>query len=56
MTKSKKDTHSPKAPEENIPDELPILPLKGGVVYPNAVIPITGDTYNGWSRTIHQTD
>jgi ATP-dependent Lon protease len=41
MTKSKKDTHSPKAPEENIPDELPILPLKGGVVYPNAVIPIT---------------
>ena len=41
MTESKKDTHPSKAPEENIPEELAILPLKGGVVYPNAVIPIT---------------
>ena len=41
MTESKKDTHPSKAPEENIPEELAILPLKGSVVYPNAVIPIT---------------
>ena len=41
MTESKKDTHPSKAPEETIPEELAILPLKGGVVYPNAVIPIT---------------
>ena len=41
MTESKNDTHPPKAPEEKIPEELAILPLKGGVVYPNAVIPIT---------------
>ncbi len=41
MTESKNDTHPPKSPEEKIPEELAILPLKGGVVYPNAVIPIT---------------
>ncbi len=41
MTESTKDTHPPEAPEEKIPEELAILPLKGGVVYPNAVIPIT---------------
>ena len=41
MTGSKKDTHPTEAPEEKIPEELAILPLKGGVVYPNAVIPIT---------------
>jgi ATP-dependent Lon protease len=28
-------------PEPNIPDELPILPLRGVVVYPQTVIPLT---------------
>jgi ATP-dependent Lon protease len=42
MTKPKKnDTHPPKAQKETIPEELAILPLKGGIVYPNAVVPIT---------------
>lgn len=41
MTQSRKATYPPTAPEEKIPEEVAILPLKGGVVYPNAVIPIT---------------
>jgi len=41
MEQSTHDTQPAALPEENIPEELPILPLKGGVVYPNAVMPIT---------------
>ena len=41
MEQSTHDTQPSVLPEENIPEELPILPLKGGVVYPNAVMPIT---------------
>ncbi len=41
MKQSDKDTQSAAMPEEHIPEELAILPLKGGVVYPNAVMPIT---------------
>ena len=41
MEQSTHDTQPVALPEENIPEELPILPLKGGVVYPNAVMPIT---------------
>ena len=40
MTKSNLDTQSAEAPTENIPEEVAILPLKGGVAYPNAVMPI----------------
>ena len=41
MEQSTHDAQPAELPEENIPEELPILPLKGGVVYPNAVMPIT---------------
>ena len=41
MEQSTHDIQPAELPEENIPEELPILPLKGGVVYPNAVMPIT---------------
>ena len=41
MTQSKKGTHSTKHSKEKTPEEVAILPLKGGVMYPNAVMPIT---------------
>jgi ATP-dependent Lon protease len=41
MKQSDHDTQPAESPEEHIPEELAILPLKGGVVYPNAVMPIT---------------
>ena len=40
MTKSNPDTQSAELLQENIPEEVAILPLKGGVAYPNAVMPI----------------
>ena len=41
MKKSKKDAPPKLAPEEIIPEELAILTLKNGVVYPSAIMPIT---------------
>jgi ATP-dependent Lon protease len=41
MKKDKKDTLSNKNSKPETPEELAILPLKSGVVYPNAIIPIT---------------
>ncbi|MDX1777920.1 MAG: LON peptidase substrate-binding domain-containing protein, partial [Thermodesulfobacteriota bacterium] len=40
MTKLNLDTQSAELLQENIPEEVAILPLKGGVAYPNAVMPI----------------
>ncbi len=41
MKKDKKDTLSNNNSKLETPEELAILPLKSGVVYPNAVMPIT---------------
>ena len=41
MKQSDYDTQSVQQLEDKLPEELAILPLTGGVVYPNAVMPIT---------------
>jgi ATP-dependent Lon protease len=39
--KTIKDAPGPEGPEDKVPNELPILPLRGLVVYPETAVPLT---------------
>ena len=41
MKKVHKSVTLPENSKKRFPEELPVLPLKEGVVYPNAMMPIT---------------